>query len=321
MEIEDPGNGPWWLTDGNSIEVSDSALSRAEPITKERGARRSHRRMLAVGTGLTAAVAMSILLVGVGGPGSKDASAQVMKGALATLSQRTVAINISGTISANGQSFDITGSGVADLSSNLETTTLSFHPNGTSVQETFLANGPAAYMQIVENGQNGIAQLLPGKDWVQYPLGVASTSGVGAGAPNMLAQLQLLAAKGNAVVGLGSSTINGEAVTGYQVTITKQAMTAAYKRAEALGGAEAPAIKTMLQSVVVTPPVIKIWLDANHLLRREKVSMNLAVSGNSVAGDVQMDFADYGRPVTVSIPAQSETATYSAFLAAAAAAS
>ena len=293
----------------------DSTLARETSVG---GARRGpRRRRWLVTAGLAVTVVVSFLLVGAGGPGSRDASAQVVKGALAPLSEHTVALSIDGTISASGQSIILTGSGLADLSSNIETTSLSFSVNGTPLQESVLVNGHTAYMQVLENGHNQIAQLLPGKHWVQVPLNVSSTSGLGASEPNILAQLQLLAAKGNTVVSLGTSTIDGEAVSGYQVTITRQALAAAYKRAEALSEAEAPAIKTMLDNVSFNPTVIEVWLDANHLLRRETVSISVVANGVSASGNDQIDFTDYGHPVIVSIPAQNDVASYSDFLSAA----
>jgi hypothetical protein len=90
------------------------------------------------------------------------------------------------------------------------------------------------------------------------PLGAASTAGLSAGTPNVLGQLQILSAQGNTVVPLGASTINGTSVTGYQVTITQKALTAAYKRAEAQGGAQAQAVKSFLKSASINAPVIKV---------------------------------------------------------------
>lgn len=272
---------------------------------------------MTAGAAVAITLVVSLVFIGAGGPGSKDASAQVEMGARATLAEHTVAMEVSGSLTANGQSIPMSGSGFADLSSRLETLTMSFSANGTAVQETVLADGPSAYMQVVENDQNAIAQLLPGKHWVEMPLGASASSVLGAGTPNILSQLQLLTQQGNAVVSLGSSTINGEAVTGYQVTITHEAMVAASKRLLAKGGAEAQEMRALLSSISMEPPVIEVWLGADHLLRREKVSMSASSIGNSVSGDVEVDFSNYGSPVTVSIPAAGDVATYSDFLAAA----
>lgn len=296
-------------------------LEYANSVSERLDLRRLKRRMF-LGAGLAAAVVVVIALIVVGGagPGSTDAAAQVIRGARATLAERTADLEISGSLTADGQSIPLSGSGWADLSSGLETMTLNTAADGKAVQETEILDGPSLYMEIMENNQNAVTQLIPGKSWVQLPFESLTDSGLGQGSPNILAQLQLLTAQGNTVESLGPSTINGEAVNGYQVTITKKGMAAGLKRAEARGGAEASAIKAALTTLSLSPPVIDVWIDSTGLLQREKVVLSMSSDGTTAGGDVEVDFSNYGSQTTVTIPPASEIVTYGAFLSAATAA-
>ena len=89
---------------------------------------------------------------------------------------------------------------------------------------------------------------------------------------------------------------------------------------EAQGGAEALAIKSLLQSASLNGPAIKLWLDADHLSVREEVSLSLSISGVSESGDMVVDFSHDGGAITVSIPAASTVETFSQFEARAASA-
>jgi hypothetical protein len=282
--------------------------------------RRKGRRLVTISAGLVLVLVVSLVATGVSGPGSKDADAQVELGARTTLAAGSATLTISGSLTANGQSIPITGSGFANLSTGLESVMMSFNANGTALNETELTDGANAYMQISVNGQNEVAQLVPGKDWVDLPTAASSTSKLGSSAPNILSQLQVLTQQGNTVVSLGSSTIDGVAVTGYQVTFSQDAMAAAAKRVEKLSAAESQAVTAVIHEFTKSPPVMKLWIDANHLLRREEVSIGVSTSTGTVSSDAVIDFSDYGTPISVSIPAAGDVASYSAFMAAAQAA-
>jgi len=146
---------------------------------------------------------------------------------------------------------------------------------------------------------------------------VPGSTGIGSSTSNILEQLQLLAQRGNSVTSLGNSTINGDTVSGYQVTITSRAMAAASKRVVAQSGAESKAMRSLLRSFSLNPPTVTVWIGADHLLRREAVQVSVTTAGSTVSGTVQVDFTNYGTPVTVNIPAASDVGSYSDFLNAA----
>ena len=297
-------------------DAADLVFAYARDVTarKERS-RRKRRTLLVASAAVMLTLVLTLVGIGASGPGSKDAAAQVELGARTTLAENTVAMQVSGSFTVDGQTVPVSGSGAADLSSHLENLTMSFNANGTLIDETVLADGDVADMQIVANGHNEISTVLPGKDWVQLPL--SSSSGLGSGSTNILSQLQVLSRQGNTVTSLGPSTIDGNAVTGYQVTIGKKAMAAAYQKAEAQGGAEAGVLKNELKSLTIKPPTISLWIGSDHLLQREEVAMSIGAAGTTVSGDVTIDLSDYGVPVSVSVPASSDVASYDDFLAAA----
>jgi hypothetical protein len=311
-QIPDPPlpGGEWRYLD------QDGFLEFGNTDTQGRGRRRRAKRMFYVG-GVAAAIVLVITLVVVGGagPGSTNAAAQVMRSARTTLAAQSADLQISGSISGNGQSIPITGSGYVDLSTSLETMTIDFSADSTNLQETEVQNGAALYLQLIENNQNLVSQVIPGKSWVQLAV-AAPTSGLGDGAPDILAQLQLLTAQGNTVTSLGSSTINGEAVNGYQVIVTKKAMAARLKSEEAQGGAEASAIKAALAELSVHPPQLDVWVNASDLLQREKAVISISTGSATVGGEIDIDFSNYGTQAEVTTPAASQVAPYSTFLSA-----
>jgi hypothetical protein len=296
------------------------AFAQVAEANREVG-RKKKRRMLTIASALALVLVVSLIVIGVSGPGANDAAAQVELGARTTLAAHSAALNISGSLTVNGQSMPVTGSGYADLSTGLVDATLSFSANGTSLSETELADGTNLYMQIVGNGKNEVSQLLPGKTWVELPVRSASSSGVGTGATNIMSQLQVLTQQGNTVTSLGASTINDVAVTGYQVTFSPTAIAAAMKRVERQSGASSQMVKTIMQVFEKDPPVVKLWLDANHLLRREEASISISAAGSSASVDVTMDFTNYGTPISVTIPPASQVGSYKDFMNAAATAS
>lgn len=119
------------------------------------------------------------------------------------------------------------------------------------------------------------------------------------------------------MVPLGDTTIDGQVVGGYQVTITKQAMAAELKRVEAQGGAVAQAVERGLKVISLNPPVLKLWLNGDHLLVREEELISESVNGVGTSGDLIVNFSNYGSSSTITAPAAGIVTSYKTFLAAA----
>ena len=295
-------------------DVSGAESSR--PLEKLPTRRRT-KPLVMIGAAVAIVVVVSFVVIGGSGPGAKDAAAQVMLGARTTLAKDTVKFAIHGSISDNTQSIPITGSGVANLSSNTESVSLAFDANYTAIQETVVADGPSTYERILENGHNLIGRVLPGKAWLEGPENKASAGGLGLSSSDILGQLQVYAQRGNSVIPLGPSTINGQAVAGYQVTLSPKTINAAVKRLEAQGGASAAAVKTFLQNDgSINDPVIKLWMGTNHLLVSEEADVSVSAGGTSENTELTMDFSDYGLPVSISAPPPSAVTSLKVFEAA-----
>jgi hypothetical protein len=295
-------------------DVAGAESSPSLEISPKRG---RTKPLVMIGAAVAIIVVVSFVVIGASGPGASDASAQVMLGARTTLAKDTVKFTIHGSISDNNQSIPITGSGVANLSSNTESVSLAFDANYTSIRETVVADGPSSYERILENGHNLISRVLPDKAWLEGPENKVSAEGLGISSSDILGQLQVYAQHGNSVVPLGPSTINGQAVAGYQVTLSQKSMNAAVKRLESQGGASAAAVKTFLQNDgSISAPVIKLWMGTSHLLVSEEADVSLSAGGTSENTEMTMDFSDYGLPVSISVPAPSAVTSLKVFEAA-----
>jgi hypothetical protein len=313
-ELSVPIN-PLLAGDSDSSDVAMNDAADANPQV-DVGARK-RRPMFLAAAAAALVVVIALIAIGAGGPGSKDAAAEVMLGARTTLAKNSVDLTLSGSISSDGQTVPVSGSGFADRATGLESITLGFSDENIPVQETVLNIHGDVYMQIVENNQNQITRYLPGKQWLEMPVGANQSAGINATTPNVLSQLQVLTQEGNTVVPLGVSTINGETTKGFQVTITTKAMNAAYKRVEAQGGAEAKSLEQSLKSISLQPPVIKLWLSSDNLLVREEVMLNVSSNGATASGDMFMNFSNYGGVSSISTPAAGTVAPFEAFMAAA----
>jgi hypothetical protein len=319
-ETQEPSNerGGGEAVQGEATDPSGAVPRHGQEEAAQLDVHRRTRRRVLTGCAVAAIVVVaSVVVIGSGGPGSGDASAQVELGARTTLAEQTTALTINGSFTSNGLTIPISGSGFVDLPSHLSSITQNISANGTAVQETLLTDGAANYLMMELNGQNEVSQLLPGKTWVQVPAGKSVSAGISSGSTSIIGELQALTQKGNVVSPLGPSTINGEAVTGYQVTITQDAIASAVKRLEAQGGAEAQALRQLGKDLSIKPVVLKLWLGPDHLLRREESSVSMSLLGTTIAGGETIDFSNYGGPVAVEIPAASDVASYSDFLAAA----
>jgi hypothetical protein len=297
-------------------ETDNVTLSNVGEVNDAFAANVRKRRPTIVAAAAVAVVlVISFVVIGVGGPGSKEAAAEVILGARSTLAKNSVDLTLSGTMSANGQSVPIGGSGFADQATDLESLTLTFSNENIPIQETVLSIPGHAYLQIYVNNQNQVTRYMPGKQWVQMPAERTQSAGISATTPNILSQLQVLTQQGNTVVPLGVSTIKGETVKGFQVTITTQAMNAEIKRVESQGGAEAKALEQSLKVISLQPPVIKLWLNHDNLLVREEVVISITSGGATASGDMFVNFSNYGSTSSITPPADGSVGSFQDFMA------
>lgn len=246
----------------------------------------------------------------------------VMSATHTTLSQRTADLIFRGRVSVAGHSTAITGSGQAIFSNpqQLGATVDVAVPGGGLTEREILADNHF-YLALSSAGQD-ISSLVPGKHWVEIPIPINSADSVGTGTSDPLAQLQLLASQGNTVKALGTKSIDGVTASGYSVTLSRSTIINAELRYLATSNLTPAEQQQIGQAAQNSPtPTIDVWFDSSKLLRRIGFVTNQTQNGTNIAVNVEVDFVNYGTPVSISAPSPSDVASYSQFLAAAQAAS
>ena len=260
---------------------------------------------------MVAAVCVAVSLVVVlGGGGTANASAAVIDAVNNSLAGKTAHVALTESVQEAGQGFTMNGTGSIDFSQNALDLQASGTVGGQQLDLELLYLGGTMYMQIP-----GISQVESGKSWVSLDLssianqaGSGSAGALGSGG-NPTATLQLLAQQGNTVTPIGSSTIDGVDVQGYQVTLSHAAIEAE------LAKANLPSwIRQAASSVNIGDTSYKVYVDGQGLLRREAISMQISVSSQQAAVSVQMDLTDYGAPVNVQAPPADQVVDFSHFL-------
>lgn len=288
--------------------------------------RRPSARRLAVAGGLAVLVAAVAVFAGTrsGSPAGPQAglspAAFVMSATTSTLAQRTADVSISGSVTVRGLTIPVTGTGLTDFRAQSFESALSFSASGVRVQEHELIVAQRFYLGMVVNGTDVMAALT-GKQWVLSPFSVATQPGTSLGSGDPVSQLRLLAAHGNTVTPLGTTTVEGRRLSGYRVVISRQAVTASMQRELAAPGLTAAERRLLRQAeAMLKPPTIEAWFDSAGLLRQMSMQMEFSISSVSGGGTVTMTFDHYGVPVHIAALPASDVGSYSAFLKAAAAA-
>jgi hypothetical protein len=291
---------------------------------------RPGRTWLPVVLALVIAVSASIgAVIALGGSSTPETGVAladfVASAAQTTLTQRTADLVFGGTVTADGQSLPISGSGEALLSypQRFAATVQFTSPSrGTTLEEKELVADNHFYMDIESGGQD-ISEFVPGKHWVEIPVPVGTGSNsLGTGTSDPLAQLKLLAAKGNKVTSLGTKPIRGVTASGFAVTISRPNLLKAERQFLSSSGLNAATWQQLAQAAQNLPtPTIDVWFDSSKLLLQLGFATKATENGTNVAVNLVMDFVNYGARVSISVPSPSDVASYSQFVAAADAAS
>lgn len=228
-----------------------------------------------------------------------------------TLAAHTADITVSGTVEASGQATTLNGTGQIDLDHGAMALDVHGAAAGQPLEEKEVLTNGNLYMALTVAGKN-LGQILGGKEWLRMPLRQSQSADLAGSNP--ISSLATLEQQGSRVQSLGTETIDGVPCNGYAVTPSKQAMIAGAKQEYAALGLSASQAQQELNLIQgMSPPTMKLWIDANGLVRRMSVSLSITVAtgtatGNAAeSGDVVMDFSNYGAPVTVSAPPASDT--------------
>jgi hypothetical protein len=209
--------------------------------------------------------------------------------ALATTSAGSAKLTLDETTQSDGKTVTVQGSGVTDLGSP---------GNG---QFTLSTSGQSVQIRVLDKVAY---ELLPaslrgkasgGKPWIRIDAADAGADATAVSAPNASQQLSFLKAARD-ITEVGTETVDGVSTTHYRM----QADLSQLKGT--LGGASLP-----------TSVPVDVWVNAQHRIVREKVSLSVSVKPSPSAAPQQatnvstIQLSDFGTPVAVTAPPAGQT--------------
>jgi len=236
----------------------------------------------------------------------------VVSSATTTMHQHSADVTISGSVSADGQSVPIDGTGYADFDQDAFSANLTMNSPTGALGEDEIAVGGHIYLSVGADGV-GISQLTGGPHWVDVPVPEQDSSQLGTGNVDPLVQIQVLEQQGATVTPLGTSTMEGETVSGYSVTPSQAEEQQAIQQEVQSGQIPQSAVPMVEQELqAIGTPTMGVYFDASKLLR--KLSVTFGGGSSPVTASVEMTFDDYGTTVSIGPPASSDVISYSQFL-------
>jgi hypothetical protein len=110
-------------------------------------------------------------------------------------------------------------------------------------------------------------------------------------------------------VPLGTSTVDGQTVQGYSVTINPSVVQGE------LASANLPAwMKKAASQVTFGSGTEKVYINGSTLVRMTCTVSESTTTAGAIMVSESLDFANYGSPVTITAPPASETLPFSKFL-------
>ena len=246
---------------------------------------------------LAGALAIVGVVVALLAPSNGTVIDPVAQAADNTAAAGTAAFGIAGSMTADGQSIPISGSGALDMRDQRMRMSMSMPIPGLGqfdVEEIF--DGGAFYMRL----PSSITQRLPGgKPWMKIDLdAIGKASGIDleqmmqANQSNPGDMLQALKAVGNSHV-VGREDIRGAATTHYRADIDLS------KAADRIP--DKTTVDTLKQTFAASgldSIPIDVWIDDSKRVRREQFKMS--ASGFSM--DMTIEFTRFGVPVDTTPP-------------------
>lgn len=246
-------------------------------------------------------------------PGSAvAAAAYVVSSTQSTLRQDTADVTISGNVSAQGQTASISGGGYVNFDRDAFSADLTINSASGPIDEQEIVIGGQIYLAIGAQGFD-IADLAGGANWVDVPVPDQDSSELGAGNMDPQAQLLVLEQPGATVSPLGTSTVEGENVSGYSVTTTEGQVQQTLQQEVRSGAVPASALPLIEQELEqIGTPTMRVYYDNSDLL--SILSVTLGGGASPVSASVQMTFDDYGTTVHIAPPVRSDVVSYAQFL-------
>jgi len=225
-----------------------------------------------------------------GQPANMTPLAYVKSSAAKTAKAPSEHVTLKGSLTVGGTFVTIDGTGDFDNAKQLGSVHADFSAGGLAGTLDEVLNGTTIYLKSALLTSN----LPKGKTWLKLDLQKAAPKGVDLSAlttqspTKLLSQLQ---ASGN-VTKVGDETINGTATTHYRGK---------------LDVAKLPKVATLANA---TYRPLNIWIGKDDgYVHRIHTSYTIKVAKASAQSiDVTVDFSDFGKSVSVSVPAASATA-------------
>lgn len=240
------------------------------------------------------------------GPGT-DAGAVVTTAVTSAIGDQTATIHLAETVTADGQSVSINGSGSVDFTSAAMEAKVTGVEQGQPLDIEFVYLANSIYINIPQ-----VTQVDGGKPWLSLDLsalGTSAANGVPGAGDNPTALLQTLAQQGNDVTSLGSATVDGQPVQGYSVTITPAAIN------NALNDSSLPDwLKAAAQQVKVQSGTVKVYVDDAGDLVQVTEGFSITAQGQTVNETTALDFSDYGTSVSITPPPADQVESFQDFL-------
>ncbi|MEO3746955.1 LppX_LprAFG lipoprotein [Plantactinospora sp. B5E13] len=232
-------------------------------------------------------------------PSVLEQLASDLKGSLQKIVDTTDKANsVTMTVEGTAAGEKINMRGVLDLRDPVKAEMTMDAPEGAMTMRMI---GTVIYVEVPEAERS----TMGGKRWFKMDLGAAGAQ-AGMDFAKQLEDIDptkqvktLLATEGTTVV--GEETLNGVRTVHYTVTTP----VATY-----LGQMDADARKTVEQELTkngVKEVKIDLWVDEQYLPRRAHMVMG-------TMSDMKIDYTDYGKPVNIETPAESETADFADML-------
>ena len=245
---------------------------------------------------------------------AKDAIDPVAQAAVTTSAQKGgVALTMKGGAEIGGQKIPIEGSGVVDRAGKSGRFSFTTTAAGQSMKIDQIIDDRVIYMSSPV-----FSQLPGGKKWIKLDLdaelakqGVDLDALGGGTTQDPAAALEYLKGAGPSKK-LGTETINGTETTHYHVDADLSKVAG-----KAKDEAGRKAIEKLIQTAGTKTMPIDVWVDGQHLVRREKISYSAQEQGQKATFAFTMDFTKYGVDVDAKAPPAGEVADFSEVLGAA----
>jgi hypothetical protein len=218
-----------------------------------------------------------------------------------------LAFTMKGTVTTGGQPAPLSARGVYDRKSRRGAFTTKTKIGAQAFTVRQIADGQMVYLRSPVYA----GKLPGGKSWLKIDVAQAArvpgldldALGVGGPSKDPAQGLDYLRGAGTATR-LGTAKVNGVATTRYRVQVD---LKRAAKRS-AKGTTARRSIDRLIASLGgPTMLPVDVWIDGDHLVRRQHVKYSATVSGARSAFDITTDYTAYGATIDAKPPADGDT--------------